>query len=524
MSRSSLVEKSIFAAAFVGCIVLVNVLAIGTFWRIDLTRGNQYTLSEASRETVANLDDRLTVKAYFSDDLPPPYSTNARYVKDLLDEYYAASNGNLSYEFLDPVSQETEEDKEKRKEIRRDIFGRAMRDMTDVERELQSLGIQPVEVRVNEGDSLEVKRVYMGISLRYGDDREAIPVVTNTDTLEYDLTSLMRKLVRSDVPKIGLITGRDGLDPRQDLSTVMGLLSQQYEVTPIDLTTNAQIPEDVDGILVTGPSEPFEDDEIAAIDRFVRSGHAAAFLLDRIRVDLQTTDYDEVSHGLGDLLAGYGVAIRDGVLVDAQCAQINITEQRGFMRVQRPVQYPFMPFVEQLDQEHPVTRGLRDVAFPFVSALEVTADDENAEILVRSSDQSWIETMPLNLNPLQRWPATVEFTGPHPLVAAVRVSVEDDDAAPGRVLVIGGSSLLENQFLMGAGRALVLNLVDWLLLDQAMLEIRTRGVAAPPLDELSDATRRTLKYGNIIGVPLAFILIGLIRWRMRERRRRLVVA
>mgnify|MGYP000326095742 CR=1 FL=1 len=63
-----------------------------------------------------------------------------------------------------------------------------------------------------------------------------------------------------------------------------------------------------------------------------------------------------------------------------------------------------------------------------------------------------------------------------------------------------------------------------LLLDQAMLEIRTRGVAAPPLDELSDATRRTLKYGNIIGVPLAFILIGLIRWRMRERRRRLVVA
>ena len=77
---------------------------------------------------------------------------------------------------------------------------------------------------------------------------------------------------------------------------------------------------------------------------------------------------------------------------------------------------------------------------------------------------------------------------------------------------------------MGTGRALVLNLVDWLLLDQAMLQIRTRGLAEPPLEEISDSTRVTAKWFNILGVPLIFVLIGLIRWRLRERRRALVMA
>ena len=162
-------------------------------------------------------DDHLTIKAYFSDGLPPPYSQNARYVRDLLDEYYNAADGKLSYEFLDPMATESSEDKEKRKEVRRDIFGRAIREETDMERELRSLGIQPVEVRVNQGDNLEVKRVYMGISVRYGDQQEAIPVVVDTSSLEYDLTTLIRKVSRPKTPTIGLVTGRDGLDLNQDL-------------------------------------------------------------------------------------------------------------------------------------------------------------------------------------------------------------------------------------------------------------------------------------------------------------------
>ena len=43
-----------------------------------------------------------------------------------------------------------------------------------------------------------------------------------------------------------------------------------------------------------------------------------------------------------------------------------------------------------------------------------------------------------------------------------------------------------------------------------MLQIRSRGLVAAPLEEISDSRRAFLKYGNIIGVPLVFVglLVG----------------
>lgn len=541
MSNRRTLDTTVFTVAFVGIVVLLNVLAVNAFFRIDLTGDQRFTLSEASRQAVRSLDDHLTIKAYFSDGLPPPYSQNARYVRDLLDEYYNAADGKLSYEFLDPMATESSEDKEKRKEVRRDIFGRAIREETDMERELRSLGIQPVEVRVNQGDNLEVKRVYMGISVRYGDQQEAIPVVVDTSSLEYDLTTLIRKVSRPKTPTIGLVTGRDGLDLNQDLGKVVSLLRQQYEVRPVDLTADATIPDDVDALIVTGPKEPFEADEIAAIDAFVKGGGHVAFFPDAVKVDLRTMQSEPADSGLGDLLASYGLRVRPGVVLDANCAQISVTQQRGFMRIAQPVRYPFMPVVRELDQDHPLTRGLSDVAFPFVSALqpvEPQAGPLDVQVLVSSSDSSWIETPPFDLNPLQQWPDTIDFTGPYPLVATVSGDIQvaaapkdDDDAGsapapattvPVRLLVVGGSAILQDQFLSNTTQALVLNLVDWLLLDDAMLSIRTRGLADAPLKELDDGTKKLVKYGNVIGVPLLFVLLGIVRWRLRERRRRLV--
>ncbi len=66
-------------ALVLGILVLLNILAVRFFTRFDLTADHLYTLSDASKNLVASLDDRFTVKAYFTDDLPPPYNNNRRY-------------------------------------------------------------------------------------------------------------------------------------------------------------------------------------------------------------------------------------------------------------------------------------------------------------------------------------------------------------------------------------------------------------------------------------------------------------
>ena len=80
-------------------VVLVNLLGQWLFFRLDLTRGNAYSLSPSSKRLVRELSDPVIIKVYFTSDLPAPYNTYERYVRDLLEEYRSSSRGNVRFEF-----------------------------------------------------------------------------------------------------------------------------------------------------------------------------------------------------------------------------------------------------------------------------------------------------------------------------------------------------------------------------------------------------------------------------------------
>ena len=51
-----------------GILAVINFISIRFFGRLDLTAQGVYTLSDASRTLVSSLDDRVTVRAYFTED------------------------------------------------------------------------------------------------------------------------------------------------------------------------------------------------------------------------------------------------------------------------------------------------------------------------------------------------------------------------------------------------------------------------------------------------------------------------
>lgn len=536
-------DKTIFTLAVLGSLVFVNIIAVKTFGRLDLTGDGQYTLGAATEDTLRRLTDPVTVKAYFSRDLPPPFSTNARYVQDILEEYYAHGGGYFRYEFVDPTEEETAEDKEKKKDMRRDIFGRAVREATTIEAELQQLGIPSVEVQVREQDKLELKRAYMGLAIKYGDGSEVIPVVRQTEKLEYDLTTAIRKLTRDKAPKIAIVTGDSSFDPQKEIGRIYGALTQLYDVSMLNLAETAEIGDDVDAIVVTGPKTPYSEAAQKAIDAFVMSGRSAAFLLDTVKPELSTLQAEEVDHGLGALLATYGVKIEKGLALDPECATITVQRQQGFMRIAQPVRYPFMPMAKSTNPDHPVTRGMAQIAFPFMSPLTITVPGGNgvkAEVLAKTSDQAWLEESPYVLDPFQRWTKDmvgnqkelnllVTLSGSLKSHFTAPAAISSDEAgvataADARVLVAGGSAFITDQFMSPGNQALVLNLIDWLLMDEGLLAMRSRGLSAAPVDDLGDGTRSLVKWGNILGLPILFIAFGLVRWRLREARRKQVMA
>ena len=55
-------DRTTYGLAILGIVVLVNILAISWFVRVDLTEDGLYSLSDASRATVENLEDPISIR------------------------------------------------------------------------------------------------------------------------------------------------------------------------------------------------------------------------------------------------------------------------------------------------------------------------------------------------------------------------------------------------------------------------------------------------------------------------------
>lgn len=534
--KKNLANTSTFIAAVVGILVLVNILGLKAFFRLDVTKDKAYTLSQVTKDTLSGLEEPVAVVAYFTENLPAPYSGNARYVRDLLAEYRSQSRGKVSFEFVDP---QLEGEKDGKRELKRDIFGRTFREPTQIEKELEATGVQPVEIRVVEEDQMQTKRAYMGLVIKHQEKREVIPLVQQVGSLEYDLTALIRKLTRAKTPVLGIVQGHGEPKPEEKLRNLQVQLSQNYEVRPIDLSAKEKVDDDVDALFVIGPQTPYQPNELKALDQFIMAGKSVGFFLDSVHVDPRTFESTPCDAGLASLLSSYGVTVGDALIADGlSYAQLNVQERRGFMVVSMPVPYPFIPLVQQLESESPISKGLGNVAFGFTTAVSAQpAPGRNVTVLARSTRKSWLEKKPYNLDPRRDWrDETVSPDGPHGILVEVSgklpshfaAEAAQSGAAPllaeskgeSRLVVAGGSSFMQDEFLQRTNLALVANIADWMLLDPALLAMRSRGLSAAPLKpELDSGTRNAAKFGNALGIPLLLVGFGLVRWRLREGRR-----
>lgn len=160
-------------------IVLINVAGITLFFRGDLTENKIFSLSEVSKKVVSTLSEPLTVKVFFTKDLPAPHNNTEQYLRDLLKEYSISGNQYFNYRFYN-VSEESE--------------GISSEDSGTNRMMASDYGINPVQIQVVEQDEIKFKKAFMGLVLIHGDIIERIPTITSTDGLEYKLTSAIQKL------------------------------------------------------------------------------------------------------------------------------------------------------------------------------------------------------------------------------------------------------------------------------------------------------------------------------------------
>ena len=542
----------VFTVFVIIAVVAVNLIFARVNRRWDLTADHIYTLSPASKDLVAKLPDVLTVKAFISNDLQPPFSQTAQYVRDLLDEYAHASKGKLKWEAIDPG------------------------DDPKLEEEANKLKVPKMRRGRISNNKVEIGASYLGIALSYQGTVESIPEVNATEGLEFEIDKRVRILTQKKT-KIAFATSEGELSTTagpQGQGGGLSALKQYmdfYDAVPTDLKGKL-IPDDVAGLVIAGPKQPMSERAKFVVDQFLMKGKSVAFFVDGMKFETPQqmqipgqTSPPQIGQkndtGLDDLLGHYGFKINDDVILEPQKNVPGPLMVDGQMQLGN---YPTFLVTDSIAKSSPLFEHVDALIVPFASSVELVKDNKAQAGLVytqlaQSSDKAWRQKGFFLLNPTvplkpadDKGPFALGYTAegkfksffagkPFPNEKGEKVTLPanaslppdaekpiDEAQAPGRILVFGSSNVVSDMYVAGVSRyvpvyqidlAFGLNVMDWLAQDKALSSIRAKAITQRPITYGSESTPLVLEAVNIVGVPLLFILFGVARWRIRYARR-----
>ncbi len=297
--------------------------------RLDLTERHIYTLNPASRSVLARIDEPITLRFYYSSRLGeavPAYGIYATQVRELLEEYAAASGGKIRLEIYDPLPFSDEED-------RAVAYG--------------LIGVPAVA---------QGEPVYFGlVGTNTIDGEQTIPFfqADRQSELEYDITKLIYTLATPRRPVLGLLStiplaggamaGPGGMPVGGMTPPLIAYsrLQELFDVHALPTEGGGPIPSDVDALMLVHPHD-LPPATLYAIDQYVMRGGRVLVLVDPFS-EIAAQNRDPMARmtppasTLAPFAASWGVdLVPDRVVGDRRAAvQVNV----GGSRRVEPIDY-----------------------------------------------------------------------------------------------------------------------------------------------------------------------------------------
>lgn len=495
MKKQTIITQLLIMVAIV---IVANMLSNSLYFRLDFTEDQRYTLSEASKDILEELNDVVTVSAYFSEDLPPQLLSNRKDFEDMLIEYEQRSGGNVVYEFINP-----NEDQAK-------------------EQEVQQKGIGPIMINVRENDRVQQMRAYMGAVLQMGDQREIIPLIQPGTAMEYELTTSIKKLSVLDKPKVGLLAGH-GEASLASIPQLRQQLNVLYEVEEYSISETESIPTFYRALAIVAPSDTIPQSHFAKLNEFLRSGGKIFVAYSNVQGDLQQGSLTTAPNiGLVGWLNTKGFTVGGDFVIDTECATINVQQRQGFFTINSQKEFPYFPQVSNFE-DHPITRGLDQITFTFASSVVPTSQDTtvSATPIIFTSENSGVVRAPSFVDIQKQWTQNDFGMG----VQSLGVAAQGLEGGLGKMVVVGNGDF----FINGEGQQarqlqpdhvnLASNSIDWLADDTGLIDLRTKGITSRPLESIEDGKKEAIKYANVFA-PILLLLIYAFARRLQNQRRR----
>ena len=174
-------------ALYVLVVVLLNAAIDVVPLRFDWSEQKTYSLATASADTVARLEEPVTIRVYLSRNLPARYNILSSLLRDLLQSYASsARRGMFSYS----VNLIGSNDKSAKSQ--------------KFQQEAEGYGIYPVQLQGADGNEVKVLSAYVGLAISQGDNLEVISPLRPEDNIQYTITTALQKMSRKSSALLSL--------------------------------------------------------------------------------------------------------------------------------------------------------------------------------------------------------------------------------------------------------------------------------------------------------------------------------
>jgi len=472
---------------FVTTFILFSFLPV----RLDFSKGGAYTLSPATKKTIRSINKLVEITLYISTDLPTKIIPLKTDVIELLQEY-RRSGKNIKVTVIDPKKD------------------------SKIAEKIKQQGIPELQFSQLEQNKYQTSSFYFGIVLSSNDKREVIPQVSDYQNLEYNLTSAIYRLTRTEMAKVGIVGEGEANYGQQDpLNSLKNVLSQQYTVESVDLSTIKE--EDAKTfikafatiIVLDKGTTQYPSEQIQLLKKFYESGKNVLVFADGIKIDKRSLSITPADHNLNELTATYGAHIDYNAVLSTSAEYVNF----GNATSQFLAPYPFWIRSNLFNKKSGLFANIQFVTFPWSSSLSLKKTNKIAITpLIVTSKKSWIQKDTFSLSP---------NTIPQPIQRDLKEFVLGamlKNNKGGEMIVISSSRFPLEQYISRGGGNLdfILNAIDTFSSNGALSGIRSRIVSFYPLPDLSDSQKDICKYMAILLFPLLWGIYGVIRLMKRK--------
>ena len=347
---------------------LVNNLMLGSV-RLDLTENGLYSVSDGTREVIADLEEPVNLYFFFSEKASKDLTALRAYsqrVREMLEEYQLLAGSKINLHIVDPEPFSEQED------------------------QAAEFGLQSVPVN-QAGEAL-----YFGLAGTNALDGQVVLPFFQPDReafLEYELTKLIYNLSAVEKPTVALYSElkvEQSVDPRSFQPTpgwvFMDQLKELFQIEKIDELSLSAIGT-AELLLLIHPGT-LEDAALYAVDQHVMSGGKLIVFVDPLAetVPPGTSVLSGSSSELNRLTATWGVSLRDGQVLGDSEAALMVGGVDG-----APVRHlGILGFTNQyFSGDDIVTADLEAINFSTAGILDVDeVDGIDAKSLIASSSVS----------------------------------------------------------------------------------------------------------------------------------------